>query len=120
MISSALAFVACVTGYHPEDGLIGGYQDKKIAPGVWEVFYKGNDNTSVPTVQELALLRALDLLERNGCEHYTILWRDTYTVGMHVPWARVTMRVACAKPAASPLSTPVQPELNELRGKYVR
>ena len=66
-IGCAALLVACATGYKPESTLnIGGYSEEKRGPGVWQVWFVGNAQTTPDMTDEFALLRGAELCLAEG------------------------------------------------------
>jgi hypothetical protein len=60
--ATAALLAACATPYRPDSVLNqGGYGEQRRAPGVFEVWFRGNHNTSEDRSHELAVLRAAEL-----------------------------------------------------------
>lgn len=62
----------CTTGYKPH-GIGGGYEDVELSPGYFRVSVRGNGVTSVEKVNDLALLRASDLIIAKGCPSFKVI-----------------------------------------------
>jgi hypothetical protein len=62
-VAATAAFLAaCATPYRPDSVLNqGGYGEQRRAPGVYEVWFRGNHYTSEDRSHELAVLRAAEL-----------------------------------------------------------
>ena len=60
--ATASLLAACATPYRPDAVLNqGGYGEQRRAPGVYEVWFRGNNRTSEERTDDLALLRAAEL-----------------------------------------------------------
>lgn len=60
--ATAALLAACATPYRPDSVLNqGGYGEQRRAPGVYEVWFRGNNYTSEERTDELALLRGAEL-----------------------------------------------------------
>jgi hypothetical protein len=60
--ATAALLAACATPYKPDSALNqGGYGEQRRAPGVFEVWFRGNHYTSEERSHELAVLRAAEL-----------------------------------------------------------
>src|SRR5262245_12345401 len=63
----AVALSACATPYKPESALNqGGYSEQRRAPGVYAVWFLGNERTSEDRSEDMATLRAADLCLAEG------------------------------------------------------
>ena len=68
-----LILTGCATAYQPK-GLTGGYKDKEISPGKFEVYFLGNGVTSFEKVTEYWHKRAGELCQG---KKYTYEYTDT-------------------------------------------
>ena len=60
--ATAALLAACATPYRPDSVLNqGGYGEQRRAPGVFEVWFRGNNKTTEERTEELAMLRAAEL-----------------------------------------------------------
>src|SRR5262245_16526017 len=60
--ATAALLAACATSYKPESVWNqGGFSEQQRAPGVYEVWFLGNDYTTEDRSEELAVLRAAEL-----------------------------------------------------------
>jgi hypothetical protein len=60
--ATAAILAGCATPYQPESALNqGGYTEQRRAPGVFEVWFRGNYYTTEDRSEELAVLRAAEL-----------------------------------------------------------
>lgn len=66
-ICSAALLGACATAYKPESlGNRGGYSETKRAPGVWQVWFVGNAQTTQDKADDFAMLRGAELCLAEG------------------------------------------------------
>jgi hypothetical protein len=69
--AALLALTACATPYQSK-GVLGGYSEKKIDDGVYQVEYKGNNYTDAQMARDFALLRAAELAHLSGYRYFVI------------------------------------------------
>lgn len=74
-----LVMSGCTTGYESY-GLTGGYQDKEISPGKYEVYFLGNGITTDETVSKFWHLRAKELCGGEYVYEYTDENIQQYTI----------------------------------------
>lgn len=99
----AFGVAACQTAtpYQPitagQAQAMGGYSDTMLAPGRWQVMFKGNSLTSRETVETYMLYRAAQLALQNGYDWFTTSdrvnetrVRETvgYPYAIDRPWGR--------------------------------
>lgn len=64
----------CATSYRrPVLGMTGGYSDRQVGGGRWEVTFAGNDFTSPAFVLNGALYRAAELARQNGHPYFQLI-----------------------------------------------
>ncbi|HTO07415.1 MAG TPA: hypothetical protein VMR86_10210 [Myxococcota bacterium] len=128
LAAAALGLAACATPYQPE-GYAGGYTEIQMRPKAWIVTFRGNGYTGSSRAQDMALLRACDLVLEAGCTHYqlvdaktvsryggTVLTHGYYSstaVPINKPESQIG--VECASPG---YGMPAQPRADALRQKY--
>ncbi len=81
-LAAALALTSCQTAtpYQPISSAApsrGGYSDRRIAPGVWQVSFSGNSLTSRATVEGYLLYRAAELTLQQGYDWFEVVNRNT-------------------------------------------
>lgn len=62
----------CATSYQSE-GLTGGYSEREISSGHWQILYAANAYTTYETVQAYWLFRAAELTLAKGYDGFTIV-----------------------------------------------
>lgn len=78
--SLTLLLTACVTSYRPENIAspeAGGYSDKKLNDGLYEVRFRGNRNTSKIAVEEMFLRRCAELTKQSGYKYFYMVGVST-------------------------------------------
>jgi hypothetical protein len=63
---------ACATPYK-ESGMMGGYGEKELEPGIWRITYGGNGYTTRETVQTYWLYRAATFTLEKGYDGFEII-----------------------------------------------
>lgn len=67
VIASAALLGACATPYKPDSALNqGGYSESKRAPGVYQVWFEGNEFSDLDRTEDLAMLRGAELCLAEG------------------------------------------------------
>lgn len=88
---ACLFLVGCATPTpYQKNGLLGGYKDKKVSDGVYEVEFQGNGYCTLELVKEYALRRAEELCGSPDFKHniQSALETEhggTYAAGMIIP-----------------------------------
>lgn len=75
LLSQALlcaVLTGCATAYAPS-GVTGGYRESQLAEDVFKVTFEGNEYTKLDAVQEMALLRAAEVVSASGFTHFVLL-----------------------------------------------
>lgn len=67
-----LGITSCATPYGPES-LLGGYDDRTIAKGVYAATFAGNGHTRKDRADDLSLLRACELAKSDGYKKFVVV-----------------------------------------------
>lgn len=67
-----LGVVGCATGYHPANGLSGGFSEMRLNDRAYEVSFRGNGVTKPEEAQRMAMRRAADLTIKSGYTHFVV------------------------------------------------
>ena len=69
-----LGLVGCATPYQPFELFgRGGYQEKRVAEGVYQVAYYGNHVTPMETLNSLLLYRSAELTLNGGYQYFEVM-----------------------------------------------
>ncbi|MFQ6613143.1 MAG: hypothetical protein ACE5D2_08615 [Fidelibacterota bacterium] len=114
---------SCATPYRPK-GLLGGYSDKQVAEGVFEVRFEGNQHTSAQKVQTYLLYRSAELALEQGYPYFMILSDKSYQlIYSEIPEPVVPFRtVASMSGGVSTIANPdfgLMTQSSEPKGVYV-
>lgn len=71
----------CATSYQ-STGFTGGYSETQLAPDVFRVVFKGNGYTSRQRSQDLAMLRAAEVVLKNDFTHFAVI-NESNTTQVH-------------------------------------
>ncbi len=99
-----LFFAGCASvpaGYHPITKKSDeGYSDVKVQDGIFNIQFKGNEDTSMQRVIDFALLRSAEASLENGCKYFTSLNEkaDNKIISDSFPY---TMPAGCYGPYCS-------------------
>lgn len=63
----------CATGYQPFNSFSGGYGETQLDTNVYTVTFTGNGATSMAHAEDMALLRAADLMRSAGYPFFALL-----------------------------------------------
>lgn len=74
----SLILCYCSTPYQ-KSGLMGGFSEKKLEDGTYEVSFKGNGYTSKETVVKYMLYRCAELTDGEGYKYFEILSENKNT-----------------------------------------
>ena len=84
-----LLLLACVTPYQPR-GLLGGYEDARLAPGVHLVTVSGNGYTRAETLAGYALTRGKELCQVEGYPRVRMVDPNVSTSSYETPTTYTT------------------------------
>lgn len=78
LLSLLLFLSACSTSYQSA-GLLGGYTDDELSPGIFQVNFRGNGFTSATKAKDFTLLRSAEVVLNRGYSHFVIIEKDNQT-----------------------------------------
>jgi len=94
-VPAALLLTACATAYQPF-GPTGGYKERELEPGKYELYFLGNGLTSAQEVERYWHKRAAELC-KSGYKH-SYSDEKTFTARNYVPAAGAIVPIAVSTP----------------------
>lgn len=70
-----MLLAGCQTPYQP-NGLLGGYQQRQLAPDMYQITVQGNGYTTREHARDILLLRAAELTLQGGYEKFKVTDRQ--------------------------------------------